>query len=368
MNRLDRYIARRYLANCIALYVVLFTFVVGIDVFLNLSRFIRAARALDPDGSSLKIVATTGLAIIDLWGPRLLQLFNYLSGFVIVMGAGFTAASMVRRRELVAALASGVSLQRLCAPMAFAAICVIGAQALNQEFLLPRVAHLLPRDAKDMGQRQLETFRVTLLRDGSGRLWDAGSFEPSEQTLERIAIWERDGDGHVTRRISASRAVWDGAAWVLEDGVGERPGGPGRTERVDRVETDLDPTVILIRQVAGFGQSLSWRQINRAMSQRTTPIDETTRKRLNRIRFGRIAMMMSNLCVLLIALPVFLTRTPVNMASRAFRITPVIAIAMIGSVVGVTSPLPGLPVWLAVFFPPLVLAPIAIAAISNMKT
>ena len=115
MNRLDRYIARRYLANCIALFVVLFAFVVGIDVFLNLRRFISAATALDPDGSGLKIAAATGLAIIDLWGPRLLQLFNYLSGLVIVMAAGFTAASMVRKRELVAALASGVTSRCCCA-------------------------------------------------------------------------------------------------------------------------------------------------------------------------------------------------------------------------------------------------------------
>lgn len=368
MNRLDRYIARRYLANCVALFVVLFAFVVGIDVFLNLRRFIQAARDLDPDGSALKIAAATGLAVIDLWGPRLLQLFNYLSGLVIVMAAGFTAASMVRKRELVAALASGVSLHRLSAPMAMAAAVVIGAQALNQEFLLPKVAHLLPRDAKDIGQRKLETFRVTLLRDGSGRLWNAATFEPTEQRLERVAIWERDANGYITRRISADEAVWEGDAWRLIGGIAERPGAGQQREVVERVPTDLDPTVILVRQVAGFGQSLSWRQINAALSQRAVPIDETTRNRLNRIRFGRVAMMLSNFCVLLIAIPFFFTRTPVNMAARSFRVAPVIAVAMIGSVVGVTSPLPGLPVWLAVFFPPLVLAPIAIAALSSMRT
>ncbi len=368
MNRLDRYIARRYLANCIALFVVLFAFVVGIDVFLNLRRFIQAARDLDPDGSSLKIVAATGLAVIDLWGPRLLQLFSYLSGLVIVMAAGFTAASMVRKRELVAALASGVSLHRLSAPMAMAAVLVLAAQAANQEFFLPRVAHLLPRDAKDIGKRKLETFRVTLLRDGAGRLWNATTFEPSEQRLTNVAIWERDSSGYITRRIAADEAIWEGTAWRLIGGIAERPGASNQREVVERIETDLEPTVILVRQVAGFGQSLSWRQINAALSQRDFPIDKTTRDRLNRIRFGRVAIMLSNLCVLLIAIPFFFSRTPVNMASRSFRVAPLIAIAMIGSVIGVMSPLPGLPVWLAVFFPPLVLAPIAIAALSSMKT
>ena len=368
MNRLDRYIAARYLANCAALFIALFAFVVGIDVFLNLKRFIKAATELDPNGSALKTAATTGLAIIDLWGPRLLQLFNYLSGLVLVMAAGFTAASMVRKRELVAALSSGISLHRLSLPIATAGLLVIGAQAVNQEFFLPRVAYLLPRDANDIGRREMEPFRVSLLRDGSGRLWHAGEFEPATQTLVDVSIWERDPLGRVTRRIHAPRAQWSDGAWNLVDGVAETPGETKASASAMRIETDLDPTVILLRQVEGFGQSLSWRQINAALSQKKTPIDRATRRRLNRIRFGRVAIMLSNFSVLLIALPFFLARTPVNMAARAFKISPLIAVAMIGTVVGVTSPLPGLPVWLAVFFPPLVLAPIAIAAMSSLKT
>ena len=367
MRRLDRYIARRYLANCLALFIALFAFVVAIDVFLNLKRFIRSAEALDPNGSGVKIAAATALAVIDLWGPRLLQLFSYLGGLVVVMAAGFTAASLVRKRELVAALAGGVSLQRLCVPMGAGALLVFAAQALNQEYLLPRVAYLLPRDANDIGRRTLEPFRVTLLQDGAGRLWHAAVFEPQPGRLQRVVVWERDSAGRIERRIRADEATWTGAEWALTGGVAERPDTPG-TEPVESIKTDLDPTVILVRQVAGFGQSLSWRSINAALAQRAPPLDAATRTRLNRIRFGRVAMMLSNLCILGIAIPFFMTRTPVNMASRALRVSPIIALAMIGSVVGVTSPLPGLPVGLAVFFPPMVLAPIAIALISGMKT
>ena len=79
-----------------------------------------------------------------MWGPRLLQLFNYMLGVAMVVGMGFTFAGMVRRRELVASIASGLSLQRMSRPVLLVALALTGLQALNYEFLMPRVAHLLP--------------------------------------------------------------------------------------------------------------------------------------------------------------------------------------------------------------------------------
>jgi len=368
---LDRHIARRFLGNWLALIVALFAFVVTVDLFLNLKRFLRAARALDPDGSGVKTAAATALAVIDLWGPRLLQLFNHLGGLVLVLAAGFTAASLVRKRELVAALASGLSLQRLSAPIFAGALAVTALQAINQEYVLPRVAHLLPRDAGDVGQRRLESFGVPLLRDGAGRLWRARAFDPASNRLEGVVVWERDERGRVTRRISADAADWTGDAWRFEGGVAQRPGqagAAGRAEPVAELATDLAPTLILVRRVEGFGQSLSWRQIRAALAQRSAPLDDATRRELTRTAFGRVSFMLSNLCVLAIAMPFFMTRAPVNLAARSLRASPIVAVGLIGSVVGVTNPLPGLPVALAVFFPALVLAPIALVRLAGMRT
>ena len=43
MNRLDRHIAWRYVINIAVLFAALFSFIVAVDVFLNLRRFIDAA-------------------------------------------------------------------------------------------------------------------------------------------------------------------------------------------------------------------------------------------------------------------------------------------------------------------------------------
>lgn len=48
MNTLDRYIARQYLFNVLALLVVLFSFVVAVDVSLNIDKYLEAVSKIDP--------------------------------------------------------------------------------------------------------------------------------------------------------------------------------------------------------------------------------------------------------------------------------------------------------------------------------
>ena len=46
MSLLDRYIARQFLTNTLALFVILCAFVVVIDVIMNMDRFLRLAAIL----------------------------------------------------------------------------------------------------------------------------------------------------------------------------------------------------------------------------------------------------------------------------------------------------------------------------------
>src|SRR5947207_593492 len=102
MNTLDRYIARQYLFNVLALLVVLFSFVVAVDVSLNADKFIEAVNRIDPHAGGIRKAALVALGVLDMWWPKLLQLFNYLVGLVLVAAMGFTFTQLVRNRELVA--------------------------------------------------------------------------------------------------------------------------------------------------------------------------------------------------------------------------------------------------------------------------
>jgi len=169
MNTLDRYIAKLYLLNVITLFVVLGGFIVTVDVVLNLERFSGAAeRELENagDASPLRHGLLTTLFIFHLWWPRLLQLFGYLCGMVLIAAMGFTCAQLVRHREFVAVLASGVCLHRLVKPFVVVAAGMIALQAVDQEILVPRVAHLLTRDQEESGRATVSAFPVGLTPDG----------------------------------------------------------------------------------------------------------------------------------------------------------------------------------------------------------
>ncbi len=375
MNRLDRYIARLYLANIAALAVALAAFMVGVDVILNMKRFVEAARVVVTEGgtqeaSALAIAAATALGVIDIWGPRLLQLMMYLSSLVLVAGMGFTCANLMRRRELVAALASGVSLHRLAWPFVVVAAGVLLLAAGVQEFALPKVAHLLTRSAREAGQRTLDSVRVPLLSDGGGRLWYAAEYDPASESMREVSVWERDEAGVVLRRLAAERAEWDGRAWALEGAAVESVDRPTPTPLPagHTIQTDLDPTSVLVRRVRGYGQNLSWRTIARTLDLGGVSIDDNERRRLQTIQWGRPALLAANILGLIIALPFFLRRTPGNVAAQALKCAPVVAASMVGGALGAAAPLQGVPVPIGVFLPTLVLLPVAVAAVSLVRT
>lgn len=381
MTTLDRSIARQFLFNTCALLVLLFSFVVAVDVSLNIDRFLRAAeRLLDGEHpSGVRKLLVAALLVADLWWPKLLQLFSYMVGLAMVGAMGFTLTQMVRHRELVAALAGGISLRRLARPLLVVAALMIGLKIVDQEFVLsdPRIAPLLTRDHGDAGSREWSAFSVPPTADGSKRVFMAHEFVPSENRLVRVHVWERDAQGRAVSMTSAPEAVWRNGAWELTDARVERlvlsPTGAesadstsGAEGGVLRIATDLDPPSLLLRRYASFSQSLSWRQISAML--RSPRLDPAMRQRLERARWSRVSNALSTYLTLVITLPFFLVREPRNMLVQSLKCAPVGIFALLGSVFGAAVDVPGLPVQVSVFLPVLILVPIAIAAWSSVKT
>jgi len=380
LNLLDRYIARQYLVNVIALIVILFSFVVTIDAALQFDRLMRVADAFlrasssDPEPSGVRRFLVTVFLIADLWWPRLLQLFNYTLGLVMVGGMGFTFSQLVRGRELVAVLASGQPLRRVARPVLMVSLGLTGLQILNQELVIPRIAPLLTRDHGEAGKRALTAARVNLSPDSQNRLWCAASFDPEARTLRDVTIWERDRSGLAERVITAPAAAWRAGGWDLTGGLAEGRRAPEQMEAgklpppepVLRVETDLDPAALTMRRYESFRQSLSWTQLAHLLSR--DDLSPQRREPLQRIAWGRVSIMASNLLGLAIAMPFFLRREPCSMVLQSLKAAPVAITALMGGVLGASAMIPGVPVPLGVFLPVLVLAPIAVASATSIKT
>lgn len=379
MNLLDRYIARQYLTNIAALLVILACFVVAIDVSLNLSRYWNLAVGMaqqsgQPD-SGLRRVLITMLLVADLWWPRLLSLFTFLNGLVLIAAMGFTCTQLVRQRELVAVLSSGLSLFRIARPILLVAALMTGLQLLNQELIIPRIAPLLTRDQGDAGTRALGESRVQPTVDARGRIFYASAFDADLGELTDLSVWERDETGLTTRRIHAAKARWRQGGWDLENvGVeSRRPGETSAGPTPARIETNLDPMTLRIKRYAGYGQNLSWtqsRQLLRSIDAMGGDQEQSLRLRnqIERAGLGRFSMITTNLLTLVIAMTFFLTREPRNMLFQSLKCAPVGMISLIGGVLGASADMPGVPPFISVFIPVMILVPVAIAMVSRVRT
>lgn len=389
MKTIDRYIARQYLLNIIALVVILFSFIIAIDLSLNFDKFmaLAAMRGKTPEGdpSTARKLLLTIFLVFDYWWPKLVQLFNYMIGLIIIGAMGFTCSQLVRHREFVAAVAGGISLHRLMRPILLVALLATAVQAVNFEYIIPNIADLIQRDREQASQRRLESLPVRLVPDGQRRLFYARSFEPEKQQMLDVLIIERSPGGPAIRTITAARALWRDGGWDLENGTAEsRSSQAAPREKVDRITTDLDPTALKIARFSGYSQSLSWSQISEmlrrpellalsadvAKNDTAANLDVRDERvaELERIRYGRAAIMLCNILALLAVMPFFLRREPTSMIMESIKAAPLAVGGVMGGVLGASAAIPGLPPQVGVFVPALVLLPIAIAAVTSVRT
>lgn len=362
---LDRMIARQFAVNALVLMLILGSFVVAVDASLNLDRYARAAG--DSAGTVGRIVATLGV-IWSTWWPRLLQIYNFTLGFVLAAALGFTCTQLVVRREMVAMLAGGISLRRAMAPILAVCAAFFALAVANQELVIPRIAPMLVGQGVD-GARggALGVTALPTTSDASGRLFFARAFDPQQGTLEHPTIWERDQRGVPTHRIVADAARWDGSAWMLENGRALPVGRPAPAEPLERVTTDLDPGALAVRRFAGLGQNLGFFELGRMLAQDRS-LTPDLRRRLERDRWGRVGSWLATGLALVMAIPFFAVRQPTNMAVQAAKCAPIVLAALVLAVLGVSTPVAGMPGWLSVFLPAAVLLPAAAAAVTSIQT
>lgn len=368
MSLLDRAIARHFLTNVVLLFVILCGFVVVIDISLNMDRFLRAAGEIGPGGGVRRLLIAFVL-IADLWWPKLLQLYNFLLGMVLVAGMGFTCAQMTRDREFIAMMAAGISLHRVLRPILVVAVFLLGLQVLNQELVIPRIAPLLVRDHGDAGDHRLGAASVPLTADGQGRLFRADSFDADTGELGGLFILERDDEGQATRAVIAESAVYEDGGWNLVNARAEPRGrlGAGPAVPIDRIESSLSPNELRMNRYRAYRQALSFAQVGR-MLDRQTLVDPGQRARLERIRWGRFSIMASAVLSLLIAMPFYVRREPTNMVVQSLRCAPFAVAALIGGILGASAAIPGVPAALGVFIPVMILSVVAVAQLSALKT
>jgi len=374
MKILDRYVAKNFIVG----YVIAFSVLMGLriitDLFTKLDEFTE-----NPDLGTLAVLKH----ILTFYGLNCTLYFRDFAGMITAVAAAFSFGRMVRSNELVAVMASGISLKRIIAPIVFLALLLTGVLVIDQEFLIPPLADKLVRSHDDVpGQ---ESYDVKFIGDDKGSLINSQKFDVETSTLHNpIILLRRETSGpaiwEVIGRIDAERAVDKNntGLWKLytsDPNTGKQLGYGvlyeigSKPRKIPSYQSDITAKDIPVRRKSEHMTLLSLRDLTALQRQKTQIRDWP---QLRSQKHFRITDPIINLVMLMVSLPILVCRDPKSMKSAvmiSFAITGACFITtfvckMLATEVVFDRVMPELWAWLPVF----IFLPIAFIELDSMKT
>jgi lipopolysaccharide export system permease protein len=365
MKILDRYVAKNFVIGYCIAFCVLIGLRIIIDLFVNLDEFSE-----HPDLGSLGIIKI----ILSFYSLHSTLYFRDFAGMITVVAAAFSLGKMVRSNELVAVMASGVSLKRVIGPIVILALLLTGLLVVDQELLIPPLSDKLVRSQDDIpGQ---ESYDVWFIMDGNGSLICSQRFDVKTSTLHNPTIIIRrktamPGVWEVIGRTSAEKAVYDPNTreWVLTNGRFTEKDPRKVARPIASYKSDITPKDIPVRRKSRHLTLLSSRQLAVLAAQRTKIKDLA---QLYSQKHFRITEPIINLAMLMVCLPILVCRDPKSMKSAiiiSFGVTTACFITtfvckMLAIEVFFDRIIPELWAWL----PVVIFLPIAFIELDSMKT
>lgn len=153
--------------------------------------------------------------------PQLIYITTPLSVLLAIL---ISFSLLTQRNEITAIKASGVSLYRLSLPVFFIAALLSVGLFFFDHLYIPGSNQIQDAIRNHIKGRPAQTFyrpdRQWMFGKGSW-IYYYKVFDPAERVLGGVTVFELDPQTfQLTRRISASRAVWEQSlgGWVFEDG------------------------------------------------------------------------------------------------------------------------------------------------------
>ncbi len=366
MKILDKYVAKNFLIGYAISFGVLVGLRIIIDLFVNLDEFTEHA-----DLGTIAVIKN----IFSFYCVHTTLYFRDFTGMITVVAAAFSLGKMVRSNELVAIMASGVSLKRVIVPIGFLALFLTAMSVINQELLIPSLSDKLVRGQDALpGQ---ETYDVWFIADADGSLICSQKFRVETSTLDNPTIITRRRTAaatpwQVTGWISAKKAVYNHQTnrWDLTDGFLIQKDVPGGAKPIPYFASDITPRDIPVRRRSEHKTLLSSRQLAELAAQKTKIKDLA---QLYSQKHFRITEPIINLVMLMISLPILVCRDPKSMksaimisfgATTACFITIFLCKMFATETVFIGRVIPEFWAWLPVF----IFAPIAFIELDSMKT
>ena len=304
---LDKYVIREFLVSYLISFAALVGLRVVVDLFMNLDEFTEQAVTFGPLLGH----------ILSYYGCQVFVYFEELAGAITLVAATFALVRMNRNHETVAVLVSGVSLQRLAAPLVLMGVLMNALLLADREIVIPRLAHLLVRRPDDApGTRP---FPVKLMTDRNHSLIYAFRLYPAESRMKDVAIFLRDKHSRGTGMLVADEAFWEdqSGGWRLTRGilipiapsnVGETKPAFDKPRKALLYRTDLDPEEMRLRQSSGWLRFMSSRELDRMVHR--PYLAARLSGDIQTERHFRFTQPIINIIMILLGIPFIISRQP----------------------------------------------------------
>lgn len=370
MKIIDKYVAKNFLTGYAIVFMVLMGLIIVVDLFVNIDEFAESSELGTGEVFS---------RILIYYAAQSALYFRDCAGFITVIAAVFSLGRMTKSNELIAIMASGVSLKRVIAPIITLSIILTALLIVDQELVIPRLANKLVKTHDAIGGG--ETYPVWFMKDNKGSLVCTMKYDEDSATMNTPAIIKRKqvdaGKWLTLGVIKADSAVFDrqNNRWNLTNGkyleiTRETDQMDSQYEfvSVPYYETDLTPELVPLKRQESYLDLLSFNQLTALeKGAKTKDLAALIAQKQNRITEPII-----NTVMLLIALPVLVCRDPKAMKSaivKSFAITAscfviTFACKMMATEELFTHTKPELWAWL----PVMIFLPIAFIEIDSMQT
>jgi lipopolysaccharide export system permease protein len=311
MKILDKYIAKNFLLGYAIAFFVLIGMRIIIDLFMELDEFTEHTTEIGVLGVLKNILIFYGL--------NTTLYFRDFAGMIAVVAAAFSLAKMVRLNELVAIMASGVSLKRVIGPIVLLSLLLTGLLVIDQEFIIPSLSNKLVREHDDVpGQ---ERYDVWYIDDSEGSLICSQKFDVETSTLYKPTIIIRRKNKPVILEV-AGQIIADKAVdirktgqWLLTNGYFIAKNSIKGPQPISVYNSSVTARDIPVRCESEHKNLLSWRQLVALAAQAEHGVKITDLRQLYSQKHFRITEPIINLAMLMVCLPILVCRDPKSMKS-----------------------------------------------------
>jgi len=238
MKILDRYLIKNFilpLAYCLFLFCFLY---IVIDIFSHLDDILRNKVPLS--------------IILQYYSSFTPLIFVQTSPVASLLAIVYMLSMLNKNNELIAVRACGISVGRLLLPVFATGMVLSLFTFLINENVVPKsiiTAEKIKSDYIEMistERKNLKSIENLTVYGKGNQLIYAKDFNPVDNSLSEIIIFDRDNNQHLHRKILANKGLWNGVEWEFFDCI---------IYRFDKVGKVIGSALVFDKKVLEFPET-----------------------------------------------------------------------------------------------------------------